>query len=222
MNKNLQCLTAGVQELNRLLLEVSWREVDFDNQDCNLQEFLNKEQNDLIASILENIPEWKRLLNCRQHRTHDYCLDVHTLSVLKRVREAEGFDELIDYDKLIVLYSALLHDIDKKEGIVDAEHPMRGAKTSSSILFKLGFDEEFINDIYLLIYYHPVIGLMASDRICLTDEELVKIFKNHKILELQTMLSIADIKSVQRNGNFFKEHMDEKIKSITDRVRRLL
>jgi len=222
MNKNLEYLTENVKILNRQLLEVSWKEVDFDSEKFAngvFSEVLCEEQNELICLITKNIPEWQRLLGCRQHCTHDYCLDIHTLSVLKRVKEFEEFKKLENYDKLILLYSALLHDIEKTENQVDPEHPVKGSKKSSSILFRLGFDEEFINSVYLLVNYHQVLGLMASDKISFSDEDLVKIFKNPKILELQTMLSIADIKSVKKNEMFFNGNMDEKIREIISKIR---
>ena len=220
-------LSEKVRELNRLLLNVNWEDVDFDcpnfqNGISSENKKLNPQQKALMEAIIENIPEWKRLLSCKQHYIHDYCLDIHTLSVIKKIREFKTFEDLDNYEKLILLYSALLHDIEKYENEVDPEHPMRGAEKSSSILFRLGFSEDFISSVYLLINYHQVLGLMAAGKISFPNEELVGIFRDSSLLNLQTMLSIADIKSVQKNESFFKKDLDKKLKEITDSIREII
>ncbi|MCK5177210.1 MAG: hypothetical protein KAQ92_05780, partial [Candidatus Aenigmarchaeota archaeon] len=140
-------LSEKTRKLNEVFLDTSWQEVDFDCQNfkngINIDdENLTDKQNEFIKLIIENIPEWKRLLSCKQHNIHDYCLDIHTLSVLKKLQEFENFKKLKNYDKLVLLYAALLHDIEKNEKEVDPEHPKKGAEKSSSILFRLGFSED--------------------------------------------------------------------------------
>lgn len=220
-------LSEKVGELNRHLLEVDLHELDFDNDifkkgiDLNSNLF-SHEQKDFLIAVLENIPEWKRLIGCAQHETHDYCLDIHTLSVIKKIKEYEIYKNSDDYDKLILLYSALLHDIEKYEKEIDPEHPSRGAKKASSILFRLGFSEEFINSVYLLIKYHQILGLLVSEKISFSPGEILEIFKDSSLLKLQSVLSIADIKSVKKNELFWAENMDEKleevIKNINDQI----
>ncbi len=219
-------ISEKVGELNRLLIEVNWEDVNFDCQSFQNgitpeNEQLHPQQKALIDAIIDNIPEWKKLLSRKQHYIHDYCLDIHTLSVIKKLREFKSFENLDNYEKLVLLYSALLHDIEKYENDVDPEHPVRGAKTSSSILFRLGFSEDFISNVYLLINYHQVLGLMAARKISFSDEELVGIFRNSSLLDLQTMLSIADIKSVKKNESFFNEDLNKKLEEITNSVKEL-
>ena len=220
-------LSEDVRELNRLLLEVSWESVDFDNPVfkegiTSGNEDLNEEQNKLIKALVANIPDWERLLGCKQHHTHDYCLDIHTLSVIKKIREFEKFNFLNEYEKLILLYSALLHDIEKLEKEVDPEHPARGSKKASAILFEMGFGEDFINSVYLLIKHHQVLGLLAAGKISFSGEELIEIFKNPSLLNLQMMLSTADIKSVKKNESFMEKDTEKKLEEIFDRIKKLL
>lgn len=215
------------RKLNELLLENNWKNVNFDDdifQDGILldEKFLNPEQIELLNEIIQNIPEWKRLLSCKQHNFHDYCLDIHTLSVVKKLFEFENFNKIDKYNKLILLYSALLHDIEKNENEIDPEHPAKGAKTSSSILFRLGFSEDFISKVYLLIKSHQVLGFLASKKISLTNEELTDFFKNCELLELQLMLSVADIKSVKKYELFFDKQMNEKFEEIINNIKKIL
>lgn len=220
-------LSKEVRNLNWLLIQVSWEEVDFDSEvfvrGVTLEnKNLNRKQNDLLTAVIKHIPEWRRLLGCKQHYTHDYSLDVHTLSVIKKMREFPNFKKINNYDKLILLYSALLHDIEKYENEVDPEHPARGAKKSSAILFRLGFDEVFINRVYLLIKHHQLLGLLAAGKIIFSAEELLETFKCPELLDLQAMLSIADIKSVKKNESFLGIEIEKKLEEIINDLKKQL
>ena len=196
-----ELLTARIKKLNEALLDI------------------NQNEDELIKLITENIPEWTRLLKCKQHDIHDYTLDIHTLHVIKKIREFKTFGELKEFDRLVLLYAALLHDIEKKENEVDPEHPYRGAKKSGEILYKLGFTENFTNRVYLLINYHQILGLIGSGKVSFPFEELAAIYKDPLLLDLQTMLSIADIKSVKKNEAFFNEKMNKKIHEAVEGIK---
>lgn len=220
-------LSEEIIELNKMLLSVNWKETDLDacafkNCDEINCPALSEQQNKLIQKILKYIPEWKRLIGCKQHSIHDYCLDFHTIAVLKNIQKHEDFENLKKYDKLILIYAALLHDIEKNENEVDPEHPIKGAKKSSSILYRLGFSEDFINCVYLLIKYHQILGLMACEKINLTNNEIIDIFKKPILLDLQVIHSIADIKSVKKDGSFYKDGMDEKFEKLKEKIKNLL
>jgi len=230
INEQKECifsqLSEEIRQLNEMLLSVSWKEVDLD--DCSFEggqdvfcPRLSVQQNELIRNIIKNIPEWKRLIGCKQHRIHDYCLDFHTIAVLKNIQKHEDYDKLKKYDKLILLYAALLHDIEKNENEVDAEHPIKGAKKSSSILYSLGFGEDFINCVYLLIKYHQILGLMASEKINLTAAEIEKMFKKPILVDLQVILSVADIKSVKKDGSFYEDGFNEKFVELKEKIKNL-
>jgi hypothetical protein len=231
MNEQNECLFSQlsdeVRQLNEMLLSVNWKEADLD--DCSFENGyeincpkLSEQQNELIRNIIKYMPEWKRLIGCKQHQIHDYCLDFHTISVLKNMQKHEDFDKLRKYDKLLLLYSALLHDIEKNENEVDPEHPIKGAKKSSSILYRLGFSEDFINNVYLLVKYHQVLGFMASGKISLTNDEIVDMFKNPMLVDLQVILSLADIKSVKKDGSFHKDGLNEKMGELKEKIKNVL
>ncbi len=197
-------IAENVKKLNDALLDLKIRESDF------------------VEIITENIPEWQRLMGSKQHDIHDYTLDVHTLLVFKKIRESQNFLNLNEYEQLILLYAAILHDIEKQEHQIDPSHPERGAVKSSAILYRLGFSEDFINRVYILIKYHQVLGLMASGRICILPEKLASIYNDASLIELQKILAIADIKSVKKDESFFNENMDARIHELVDEVKKLL
>jgi len=220
-------LSEEVSQLNEMLLSVSWKEVDLNNcyfesgQELNYAGF-SERQNELIRNIIKHIPEWKRLIACKQHSTHDYCLDFHTIAVLKNIQKYENFDKLKEYDKLTLIYSALLHDIEKNENEVDPEHPIKGAKKAITILYKLGFNEDFINNVYILVKYHQIIGYMVSEKINLTNDEVSEIFKTPMLVDLQTILSMADIKSVKKDESFYEDGLTEKLDELKIKIKNII
>lgn len=200
-------LDPNVIKFNSMLLSAFYEE---DNQD------------DLVSRIIENIPEWKRLINCKQHNIHDFTLDVHTLLVLKNIKLHKDYEQLSEKDKLILVYSALLHDIEKNENQVDPQHPLKGAEKAGIILYRLGFDEDFINSVYLLVKYHQILGLIISRKINLSDDELYNMFKKDIIIDLQVILSAADIKSVKRDGAFYSNGLDEKFDELKKKIKNII
>jgi len=115
-----------------------------------------------------------------------------------------------------------LHDIEKNENELDPEHPVKGAGKSGAILYRLGFEEEFINNVYLLIKSHQVFGFLISGKVTLTDDELYNLFKKPIIADLQTILSTADIKSVKKDGTFYKEGWDENFDVLKEKIKKIV
>ncbi len=215
----LSQLSDEIKQFNEMLLFVSWKEADLVNCcfDNSLEIACNNLLNNhiyLINMVIKHIPEWKRLINCKQHKIHDFCLDIHTLLVLQNIQKHEDYPKLNNYEKLILIYSALLHDISKNENEVDPEHSIKGAKLSSSILYRLGFDENFINSVYLLIKHHQLLGLKISERLNLSCQEIAEIFKTNILFNLQLILSISDIKAVKKDGLFYSDGMNEKFEKL--------
>ena len=209
-------LPEETRRLSELLLSVNWDSIDFDIIYHNKVDFsvLKDNQAKLLNLILENIPEWKRLIDCKQHITHDYDLSIHTLLVIKEIQKEKLYKTLSKFNKLILLYTALLHDIAKNEKEVDPQHPAKGAEMASSILYRLGFEEDFINDIYVLIKNHQILGLIACNKMQLNAENLAQVFKKQQLIDLIAILSIADIKSVKRNEAFFNEKIGQNIERV--------
>jgi len=208
-------ISGKIENLNKKLLSENWVTGDFNTG------MFSQEQKSLLEDIILHIPEWKRTIGLKQHSFHDYSLDIHILLVLKNLHNSAEYQNLNIDKKLILIYSALLHDIEKNENEVDQMHPVKGAEKSCTILYRLGFEEEFINTVYALIRFHQVLGLIVSERIKFSDDELLKMFKNPDIVDMQAILSAADIKSVKKDGVFYIDDFDEKFAKIKDRIKSL-
>ncbi len=112
------------------------------------------------GKINEIIPELNELKGFNQQTPyHDKDVLDHTMSVLDAIRP-----------ELHLRMSALLHDISKPACFtVDAKerghfygHHIKSAEESEKILKRLGYDDEFINKVKILIKYHYIKEIVAN------------------------------------------------------------
>lgn len=222
LNKNL---SDELREFNDLFINMSWQSVDYNlpvfRNGLNL-DYLTKEQRKFFNLLLNNFFEWKKIIGRKQHLTHDYTLDIHMLCVVQKIRADERYQKLTEINRLKILYLAILHDIEKLENTVDPQHPVNSAQTVLKVLYRLGFEEFFINDVCNLIKNHQILGLMAADRINFSEKEIVETFKNIELFELFMIFSKADIQSVKKDGLFYTPIIDEKSEYFKNHILQIL
>jgi len=237
MNSNLQKqkdikfssqFSEEVQQFNKALLEENWQSFNQNISSIKLKDDelffqgFTENQKLLINNLLKLLPEWKRMIGGKQHHIHDFTLDIHTISVLKYIFANPQFENLNENYKLLLLYSALMHDLEKNIDEIDPEHPIKSSKKSSIVLYRLGFDEEFIENAYLLIKYHQLPGYLVSGKVFLGDKEMFEMYKNPELIGLQMILSIADVKSVKKNEGFYQEGLDIRLNELKNKFLELL
>lgn len=218
-NRIFENLPDDSKRLCKLIQSQLWSDINFDSPDfkngINLEsQALSISQKELINLFIKLIPEWQRVIGCRQHKTHSYCLDIHTLLVLKKIMEQDEFKKLDEYSKHLLLWGALLHDIEKNENVVDPDHPLKGAEKARIILKRLGFNGCFVEDVYTLVKYHPIVGFLAIGRLNLDISVITDKIHNEKMTELFIIFAIADIKAVKMNDGFYSDNIHSNIKQI--------
>ena len=102
--------------------------------------------------IIKALPEFISVIGKQQHNTQNYSLDVHMLLALGySVSNVEYFD-LKQNERAILKFSALLHDIAKKEAIVDTGHQF--------------LSSEYVDSISSKIFAHPDIKARICEFVC--------------------------------------------------------
>ena len=218
LKEEIKFMNNDVERLNQLLLTIKWKSSYLDSIDPQL----TNEQKELIDLILLLIPEWKRLVGCQQHKTHDYTLDIHTLLVMARISTMKEYEAMDEYYKLVIMYSALLHDIAKLENIIDPNHPTKSALMASDILPRLGFSKEFTEDTISIIKRHQYFGLYAANRLCINIPEFAGFFNKSALIDILAALALADIKSVKRNEGFITRDIKNNIETLRYNLKRFL
>ena len=112
------------------------------------------------GQINEIIPELLKLKGFEQKTPyHDKDVLEHTMAVVDSIEP-----------RLTLRMAALLHDISKPDCFTVDEkgrghfygHHIKSAEESEKILKRLGYDDDFILDVYILIKYHYIKDISSS------------------------------------------------------------
>lgn len=155
--------------------------------------------------ILNFIPELKSTVGRKQHGTHEFDVFKHSLKVLKKIGEDKNFQKLNTSDKKIMMMAALLHDITKKEGIIDESHPFDSSLDAFFIAkrFNLTQDEEM--KLYTLIKNHEwlkYINTPSKDKHNYRMMNIAWEFIKDNLFEMSLIFTHADLKSVKKDDSF--------------------
>lgn len=171
------------------------------------KEFMNSNVMKLkgVNVILNCIPELNSTIGRKQHGAHDFDVFRHSLKVLKYVGEDEGFKNLNNSDKRIMMMAALMHDITKKEGVVDESHPLDGSLETYFIAkrFNLTKDEE--TKLYKLIKNHEWLKYVNITSKNKRDYRIMNVsweFMKDNLFDMALIFTHADLKAVKSDGSF--------------------
>ena len=204
------------EQLRRLILEYSessvWQESYEAESSVFFREILKLERNVGNTLSLMNqygilglfLPAFKDLNGYVQHGVyHCFTTDEHTLLTIKNA-EKLGKDSTILgrifnnlAEKEILYLGLLFHDIAKPVNI--AGHEILGVEIASSVLFKLGYSEQEIDQVTMLVRNHLLMEQIAFRR-NLNDAETLNNFtskfKSVEELDLLYLVTYADLSAV--------------------------
>lgn len=193
----------------KVIEEVNLLVQKFCNNNISIPE--NKLLEDDFNKIIQGLNELITIIGRKQHKGHDYTLDIHTLKVLKYVVEHPRFEKLSESDKMVLTISALLHDITKKEGAVDKMHAEESAFDAYYIIQKLKLSEDEQLKIYELIKTHDWFKKLnkAGDNIEIQAGDIAFELRHSNTFELSKILCEADLKSVKRNESYYNNFAEQ-------------
>lgn len=164
--------------------------------------------NDIMNSLIEGMPEFINIIGKKQHGTHDFSLDIHSLNVLKSILENPQYQKLNNQDKFVLRLAAVLHDIAKADSVVDKSHEQLCALYAKDILTKdnMFLPSDVVTRVFDLIQNHNWLEQYNKNN-GIAPELAVKFRRknDHKIAQI---FAEADLKSVKADGSFFNRHRD--------------
>lgn len=158
---------------------------------------------DWLNAITKAMPELLLLTGKRQHPTHNYTVDVHTLKVLQGAMADKRYSSLPDNDKTVLKLAILMHDLTKKEGEIDKTHPECASKDAEKILKRFDLTSEMKTQICLIIRNHD--WLERYNKCITTAGEFAMLFKDGNNFLMECILAKADLQAVQRDGGFYEK-----------------
>ena len=164
-----------------------------------------------LGFLAKFIPEFEPIVAMMQFNMyHSYTVDEHTIQCLKTLAQIEK-GELVEelpiassilkdgVNRKVIYIALLLHDIGK--GRSD-DHSILGAKIAKQVSPRLGLNKQETETVEWLVRYHLLMSDMAQKR-DISDPRTVRDFakavQNVKRLNLLTVLTVCDVRSVGPN-----------------------
>ena len=202
------------------------------------------EISEVLNKIFKNFPELLMTVGKKQHATHDYTVDIHTLQVFQYIVQNPRIKELSEKEKRLFELAVLFHDLTKEEGTIDKTHPVCSAVSAYHILCRTGLTEDDKIFIYELIKNHhwlekygralkSVLANAETDNTCekaafdRVVDNLSSDLSGGNVFLIELIFTEADLKSVKSNDVFYnkfkeelesgKSHISEKIRNINSK-----
>ena len=185
----------------------------------------NKQLNKNLNYVIKACPEFINCIGKKQHGTHKYTVDVHSLLLMAYSIQNPSYKEKLNaLDKSLLKFSAIFHDVMKQEGVVDKGHQHLSSLYAKSISKKIFSSPEIQDRLFELIDNHHW-SEEYSNAVDKKEkaQELAFRFRRPNDFEIAKIMARADLKAV--NENFYLQHEncldEENLKPITRNINKL-
>lgn len=155
----------------------------------------DKNLKEVLDGLIKGFPEFVFYIGKRQHSTHIYSLDIHTLKVFQSALNDPLYDELSDSDKTVLKISILMHDIGKRAIIEDGAHPYTSAKYAQALLVRYAYPSDMKEKIVNTICNHHWFQKYNSGKLDVSDIAIM--FREQSDFDISKIFTKADLENVE-------------------------
>ena len=168
-------------------------------------EFLTEdtELNEILNGIMRGLPDIMLTVGKKQHKTHNYSVDIHTMEVLKKAINNPEYKNLSDADRTILKFSILLHDFGKKFinlDTPDTGHEIDSAEIANGILAQFNLPKSVKERILNLIKYHDWFAKYNKNE--WDANKIAALFRSPDDYKIAKIMSKADLASINEAFNY--------------------
>ncbi|MDD3419335.1 MAG: hypothetical protein PHE78_01905 [Candidatus Gastranaerophilales bacterium] len=160
-----------------------------------------------LNNISKAVPQFLSIIGNKQHKTHSYTVDQHSLRVLQNVVKSDSWGTFNLSDKKVLILGGLFHDITKKERTKDKTHPAQSAFDTYFLTSKLGLSDKEQSNLFTLIDSHDWLEKLqkAEDKNPKMQETAFR-FRKGNMFQMAQIFCEADLKAVKANDKFFHKY----------------
>lgn len=156
----------------------------------------------------------------RQHQVHDSTVDVHLLDVMEKAGKDPRYKQLLPQDQVNTLWASFLHDVAKRENMVDLDHGWTSTSTAWGALRTLGYPESQIQRITDImgrdfdLSYDPDNPNSKRFEDMNVLDDVVANYRMPGALDMVSILNASDIQSVKADGSWYTPEVVAELEKI--------
>lgn len=148
-------------------------------------------------SIIKGFPEFNMTIGKKQHATHIYSVDIHSLIVLQKSMQNPLYKTLSNKGKQILKLAALMHDFGKKGFVSTRGHALISEADSSLILRKHNLPTEIKEKSLHHVKNHH--WFQSYNQGYTNEKDVFNIFRTKEDFIIARLLTKSDFESVKPN-----------------------
>ena len=170
----------------------------------------NAKTDKALNALIKAMPEFINLIGKKQHETHQYTVDIHTIKVLQEAIAHPEYKNLSNQDKGILKLAILLHDSAKNEGVESPNHSLLSALYTNNILSKFKLTDATKERIVEMVKFHHWFEEINEGRI--SPEAVATMFRNPTYITIAEIFTKADLMGVSEEFyTSYKEALKEQL-----------
>lgn len=158
---------------------------------------LNIEEKTAFDTLIRGLPEFNMVIGKKQHQTHIYSVDVHSLIVLQKCMRNPLYADLSDEDKQVLKLSALMHDFGKKGNVPTKGHSSISKKYAESVLENVNVKDSVKERVIRHIDNHH--WFQSYNQGFLEKNNVINMFPEKGDAAIAKILTKSDFESVKPN-----------------------
>lgn len=154
----------------------------------------------VLDSIIQEFPEFTAVIGKKQHHTHQYSVDVHTIKNLQDNLQNHRLEGLDSDSQLVLKYSTILHDLGKQfisDFCPDEGHARLSAIYTEKILGRMNLSPEIKSRILKQVEFHHWFKDYNMGR--LSAKGVTNLFKTKEDITIAEIMARSDLKNVSDN-----------------------
>lgn len=154
----------------------------------------------VLDSIIQEFPEFTAVIGKKQHHTHQYSVDVHTIKNLQDNLQNHRLEGLDSDSQLVLKYSTILHDLGKQfisDFCPDEGHARLSAIYTEKILGRMNLSPEIKSRILKQVEFHHWFKDYNIGR--LSAKGVTNLFKTKEDVTIAEIMARSDLKNVSDN-----------------------
>lgn len=154
----------------------------------------------VLDSIVQEFPEFTAVIGKKQHHTHQYSVDVHTIKNLQDNLQNHRLQGLDSDSQLVLKYSTILHDLGKQfisDFCPDEGHARLSAIYTEKILGRMNLSPEIKSRILKQVEFHHWFKDYNMGR--LSAKGVTNLFKTKEDVTIAEIMARSDLKNVSDN-----------------------